>query len=207
VNQENVLVVPASGIKPLLAGSFSSVRLDRCLDYILANYSFRSRAIVENDPGFKQIIPYVLVRHQGSYLMTRRTNRQTESRLHGKYSVGIGGHINDAERCAEGENILQAGLERELAEEIRLDGTRRSLELVGLISDDSTPVGQVHLGLVYLLETGSPDYSVQEPDLMTAEWAGVELLRERCPQMESWSQLAFEHVIAPAAARREAVPA
>ena len=193
-----MLVVPTAGIKPFLTGAFCSDNLAQSLNYILAHYSFRSRAVVEDDPGFKQIIPYVVVRHGGACLLTRRTNRQTESRLHGKYSLGIGGHINDAERCADGENIIHAGLERELAEEVRLSGSRRSLELAGLISDDSTPVGQVHLGLVYLLETDSPDFAVEEPDLMTAEWATVELLRQRLAQMESWSQLVFEHVIAPA---------
>jgi predicted NUDIX family phosphoesterase len=197
VNQENVLVVPTVGIKPFLSGSFSSANLDRSLDYILASYSFRSRAVVEEDPSFKQIIPYVIVRHDASYLLIRRTNRQTESRLHGKYSLGIGGHINDSERCAAGQNILNAGLERELAEEVKLLGRRRAMDLVGLISDDSTAVGQVHLGLVYLLETDTPEYAVQEPELMTAEWAPVELLRQRLPQMETWSQLVFEHVVAP----------
>lgn len=197
VNQENVLVVPTVGIMPFLSGSFCSTDLARSLDYILAHYSFRSRAIVEDDPSFKQIIPYVVVRYDNSYLLTRRTTRQTESRLHGKYSMGIGGHINDSERCANEQHIIHAGLERELAEEIQLLGNRRSLDFVGLISDDSTAVGQVHLGLVYLLETDSADYTVQEPELMTAEWATAEFLRQRLPQMETWSKLVFEHVVAP----------
>jgi len=71
VNQENVLVVPTVGIKPFISGSFCSSNLARSLDYILASYSFRSRATVEEDPGFKQIIPYVVVRHDGSCLLTR----------------------------------------------------------------------------------------------------------------------------------------
>ena len=190
-----MLVVPTAGIKPLLSGSFCSTHIAKSLEYILANFSFRSRAVVEEDPSFKQIIPYVVVRHNSSFLLTRRTSRQTESRLHGKYSMGIGGHINDAERCANGQHIIHAGLERELAEEIQLLGHRRSLDCVGLISDDSTAVGRVHLGLVYLLETDTPDYTVQEPELMTVEWATVELLRQRFPQMETWSQLVFEHVV------------
>ena len=127
--------------------------------------------------------------------------------MHGKYSLGIGGHINDSERCADEQNILHAGLERELAEEVQLLGRRRSLDLVGLISDDSTAVGRVHLGLVYLLETDTPENAVQEPELMTAEWAPVELLRQRFPQMETWSQLVFEHVVAPTGVQqnREAI--
>jgi predicted NUDIX family phosphoesterase len=192
---ENVLVVPTSGIAPLLAGSFTATGLERCLEYILGNHSFRSRAIVEEDSSFKQIIPYVVVRHENRYLMTRRTNRQTESRLHGKYSVGIGGHINDLETFGATQNVIEAGLERELDEEIHLLGKRRSLNLVGIISDDSTPVGQVHLGLVFVLETDSAEFTVNEADLMTAEWATVDKLRECLERMETWSQIAFERVI------------
>ena len=193
---ENVLVVPTSGIAPLLAGSFTTTNLERCLEYILANHSFRSRDIVEEDPSFKQIIPYVVVRHENRYLLTRRTNRQTESRLHGKYSMGIGGHINDTEKFAPDQNVIEAGLERELEEEIHLLGQRQSLSLAGIISDDSTPVGQVHLGLVFLLETDRADFTVNEADLMTAEWATVEMLREVLERMETWSQIVFEQVIA-----------
>jgi predicted NUDIX family phosphoesterase len=198
---ENVLVVPTSGINPLLAGCFTAANLDRCLKYILANHSFRSRAIVEEDLGFKQIIPYVVVRHEDRYLLTRRTNRQTESRLHGKYSMGIGGHINDTEKFAEGQNVIEAGLERELEEEIHLLGQRQSFRLAGIISDDSTPVGRVHLGLVFLLETDSADFTVNEPGLMTAEWATTGKLCECVDLMETWSQIVFEKVIAGFEAR------
>jgi predicted NUDIX family phosphoesterase len=196
VNEENVLVVPTSGIAPFLTGTFTSSKLDACLEYILGNQSFRMRKLVEDDPSYKQIIPYVLVHHRDRYLLTRRTNRQTESRLHGKYSIGVGGHINDAEKFAPDQNIIEAGLERELDEEIHLLGRRQSLSLVGIISDDSTPVGQVHLGLVFVLETDSPEFTVNEADLMTAEWATVESLQERFAMMESWSQIVFREIVA-----------
>ena len=71
---------------------------------------------------------------------------------------------------------------------------------MGIISDDSTPVGQVHLGLVFILETSSPEFTVNEADMMTAEWASVDTLREKSPNMETWSQIAVQNVIAPAAA-------
>jgi predicted NUDIX family phosphoesterase len=195
---ENVLVVPTAGINPLLDGLFSTANLTGCLTYILSHYSFRSRAIVEDDPSFKQIIPYVLIRHQDRFLLTQRTSRQTEKRLHGKYSVGIGGHINDLEQSAGHKDVIHAGLERELNEEVRVLGARRSLDLVGVISDDSTDVGKVHLGLVFILEVDSDQYCIEEPELMTAQWAGADLLQEKLPVMETWSQIAFENVIAPA---------
>jgi predicted NUDIX family phosphoesterase len=192
---ENVLVVPATKIAPFLTGVFSSANLQNALEFILGNHSFRSRALVENDPGFKQIIPYVLIAHKEQYLLTQRTNRQTESRLHGKHSIGIGGHINDLEKPGATEDVIQAGLERELNEELELRGKRVSLNLAGIISDDSTPVGSVHLGLVFVLHTDSPEFAVRETELMTAQWAPVEMLREKLALMESWSQIAFENVI------------
>jgi predicted NUDIX family phosphoesterase len=195
VHEENVLVVPTAGINPLLTGKFTSAGLERALDFILKNYSFRSRAIVEEDPSFKQIIPYVVARHGERYLLMQRTSKQTEKRLHGKSSIGIGGHINDLEKPAAGQNVIHAGLERELDEEIHLLGKRRSLNLVGIISDDSTPVGQVHMGLVYVLETDSPDFRVNEADMMTAEWANLALLRDRHDRMETWSQIVVDEVI------------
>jgi predicted NUDIX family phosphoesterase len=68
---------------------------------------------------------------------------------------------------------------------------------VGIISDDTTPVGKVHLGLVFMLQTDSDQYTIQEVDLMTAEWGTIELLRERAPMMETWSQIVFANLIAP----------
>lgn len=200
---ENVLVVPTVKIAPFLTGAFSSSNLDKALEFILGNHSFRSRAIVEEDPSFKQIIPYVLIQHENQFLLVRRTNRQTESRLHGKYSLGIGGHINDLEIAGTHGNVIQAGLERELDEEVELLGARVSLRLVGIISDDSTPVSMVHLGLVFILQTDSPRFSIRETDLMTAEWASIETLREKLPLMESWSQIVFQNVI-EAKSRRNA---
>ncbi len=194
---ENVLVVPTAGINRLLTGAFTTSGLDQALEYILSNHSFRSRATVEEDPSFKQIIPYVLVRFQDRFLLMQRTSRQTEKRLHGKCSIGVGGHINDLEVLGAGQNVIHAGLERELDEEIHLLGGRKSLDLAGIISDDSTPVGQVHLGLVFLLETDSPDFTVNEPELMTAHWATLEALRACEDRMETWSQIALQQALLP----------
>jgi len=203
-DREEVLVVPTAVLRE--AGLFQgfSRRIEHYLPRLLdpAQLSYRPRGQVEDDPSFKQIIPYVLIRHQNRFLLAQRTSRQTEKRLHNKYSVGIGGHINDLEQSAGHKDVIHAGLERELNEEVRVLGGRRSLDLVGIISDDSTEVGKVHLGLVFILEVDSDQYSIEEPDLMTAQWAGVEVLREKLPLMETWSQIAFQNVIERALATK-----
>lgn len=195
---ENVLVVPAATIQPALEGPFTRNGLDRCLKLIQQSQSFLSRPLAEEDPTFKQIIPYVVIRHGGQYFLTRRTKRQSEARLHGKFSLGIGGHINDTDDINKSSDIVQAGLERELAEEVHLGAERKSLKLAGVISDDSTPVGQVHLGLVFILELQAAACQVRESELMTSEWADRQSLEVKLPLMETWSQIVFENLIAAA---------
>src|ERR1035438_1998705 len=96
---------------------------------------------------FKQIIPYVLIEHRGRILAYQRTAKGNESRLHNKYSIGFGGHINDTDLQPQ-SNILYTGMLRELNEEVYLP-TLSGLQLLGCINDDASLVGQVHLGVVF----------------------------------------------------------
>lgn len=192
--KEKVLVIEKVVAAPLIKGKFTTKNLDLVLPTILKYHSFRDRDSVETNPGFKQIIPYVVVRHGDKFLLLRRTPVQAEARLHNKYSIGVGGHIKDTENLQAMQNVVMAGLERELEEEVHLHGFRRSLDLIGVIYDDSNAVGQVHLGLVFLLETENDQFTVNEPDQMTAEWADIQKLREYQDRMETWSQITFKHI-------------
>lgn len=190
---ENVLVVPAAGVKTFLSGKFTPGSNPACLDYISRNYSFRPRAEVEEDPSFKQIIPYTLVKSGDMVWLSRRSKMQSEKRLHGKYSLGIGGHINDLDLPRNGADILMIALERELEEEIHVEAPRSSLTLLGIISDDSNPVGQVHLGLAYLLELQTPSVKVRETELMEGQWVKQSELCNFHGGMETWSQIVCEN--------------
>ncbi|MGV3772047.1 MAG: phosphoesterase [Verrucomicrobiales bacterium] len=191
---ENVLVVPSAGVKTFLTGKFTPGANLACLEYIAQNLSFRPRAEVEEDPSFKQIIPYTLIKSGNSFWLSRRSKKQSEARLHGKYSLGIGGHINDQDLPSGGHDILMVALERELAEEVDIDAPRRNLNLLGIISDDSNPVGQVHMGLAYILELESPGVKVRETDMMEGQWVKAEALREFHAGMETWSQIVCENL-------------
>ena len=191
--EEQVLVVRTDEIQPLLGNTFSSERNDEVLSYILANSRFIKRDLAEHDPSFKQVIPYVLVRHGINYLLLKRTTGQTEKRLHNKFSLGVGGHINP-EPLGGHPNIVEAGLHRELNEEVHIGGTHR-IQMLGTINDDSTEVSRVHLGLAFLLESDAADFSVNEKDLMTAEWASVEQITKTFDLLESWSQILFKNCI------------
>ena len=106
---EQILVVPTELFRRLGYFQGFSGDVDRYLDELLRpeNTSYRPRAEVEKDPGFKQLIPYVIFRHvdaagtQTVFQYTRGTG-QGEGRLHSKRSVGIGGHISAVDAGGDG---------------------------------------------------------------------------------------------------------
>lgn len=185
---EEVLVVPRKDLEKYIG--FRPTDLirddtDAILDIILDEGLFLERRIAETSPRYKQIIPYVLIRHDGSYLLLQRTAAQTEERLHHKLSVGIGGHINpDTPELIE-------GLHKELDEEVDIEGDY-DLTFVGILNDDTTEVGRVHLGAVYVLDSHTGEVTVRETEKMTGRWATVEELTAAREQMESWSQIALD---------------
>jgi predicted NUDIX family phosphoesterase len=191
--EEQVLVVRADLIEPLVTKPYSRENAAAVLDCILQNHFFLERSKAEYDPTFRQAIPYVVARCGERFLLLKRTKKQTEARLHDKYSLGIGGHINP-EPLNGAAHIVERGLRRELAEEIHFSG-KTSYKLEGVICDDSNEVSRVHLGLVFLLETDSEQFSVNEKDLMTARWATRDEIAGVYPYLETWSQVVFENCL------------
>jgi len=191
--EENVLVVPANSISEHLASSFDPASAQAVIEVANRTRLFRPRSQVEQDESVKQIIPYVCIRCGAAYVLLQRTSKQSEARLHNKFSLGIGGHINDAEKSAP--DLVDAGLQRELAEEISLTAGY-NLTPLGIIYDSTTPVGRVHLGVVYELEACDQGFTLNEPDLMSARWVTVDELRGFRERMETWSQILFDSHIA-----------
>jgi len=191
---ERVLVVQTSKLRPFLTDLFMNGRNQEIYTEILQEYTFVSRPAAEDDPNFKQIIPYVLVRHGEKYLLLRRFKTQGEKRLHGKLSLGVGGHINPETPMMDYPDIIAASLRRELDEEIKIN-SKWEVKLLGVINDDSSDVGKVHLGLGFLLTAASPDFEVNEKDQMSAQWASVDEIEAVRDQLEAWSQILFDHCI------------
>ena len=130
---------------------------------------------MEQDPSFKQLIPYVIFRHtdaagQPRLFQYTRGQGQGEQRLHRKRSVGIGGHIS-ADDAAE-IDPYEEGMRRELAEEVIIDTPYRQ-RCVGLINDDETEVGKVHLGVVHLFDVETPDVRPRESEIVDAGFEPV----------------------------------
>ena len=189
-SDEEILVVPR---RMLIYKPFRGFTRAGVEDYLLRvrEYGvFKPRAGVEEDPSFKQIIPYVIVRHRGRLFLVQRSTEGGETRLHGKYSIGVGGHINRGD--VEGAlDVIAAGLKRELEEELLIRGTWRARP-VGVLNDDGNPVGQVHFGLVHVVEVDSPDISVKESDTLAGRLAALQDVRAVRGHMETWSRLILD---------------
>jgi predicted NUDIX family phosphoesterase len=191
---EQVLVVSKEELFKVLDGNyFIKDNLDQIYSTINTNYVFMDRTIAENNYHYKQIIPYIIIKCRERFLVMTRTKKQDEKRLHNMKSLGIGGHINPCD--LDSNDIIQAGLQRELSEEIRLEGSYGDIKLVGVIDDESNEVGEVHLGLVYLLEVESEDFEILEKDKMIAEWISILELLGNHADLESWSQIVLKNYI------------
>jgi len=182
------MVVRTADLQPYLTSPLIRDRTRPILDLIAAKHFFIDRPVAEVSPEFRQIIPYVAIRSGSDYFVLERTTKQTEARLHRKLSLGVGGHVNP------GHSLLE-GLQKELDEEVHI-GTDYAMEFIGMINDDSTDVGRVHLGAAYVIEAGSRDVIVKETEKMTSEWVAHSALRGLRDAMESWSQILYDNFIA-----------
>ena len=156
------------------------------------NSFFIDREAAEDDPSHKQLIPYCLFKYEDKILHYLRGKSGGEARLHAKGSIGVGGHINPIDTSdAGGEITYRAGVEREIDEELNIEGEYTDT-IIGLINDDSNEVGKVHLGVVHLVELTSDAISSNEDCLLDAELVPISELRgERFERLETWSQFAL----------------
>jgi predicted NUDIX family phosphoesterase len=183
---ELVFVVPRA-VVPHEAGWYG-LRTDDLGAFVAAverDGRHEPRAEMERDPSFKQIIPYLVLRDGERYFLMQRTDAGADARLHGLYSIGVGGHLNP------GDGGLLGGLEREWHEELVADFLP-DFELVALLNDDTTPVGAVHLGAVYLADVEGRPVAIRETHKLTGGFAAPTDVGAVVDRMETWSRLCFE---------------
>jgi len=191
---EHVLVVPTELFHEI--GHFQGFSTDpepylkSLLDPL--NTSYRPRDEVEEDPGFKQLIPYCIFQHQGKIFYYRRGNSSGEGRLHSKRSIGIGGHISSEDHSDHGSPYLE-GMKREIEEEIHLD-SGYSVKCIGMINDDQTEVGKVHLGIVHLFDLEEAKVLPREESIQETGFTSPEELISDLDSFETWSQICLEHL-------------
>jgi predicted NUDIX family phosphoesterase len=194
---EHVLVITRALLDQL--GSFQGFQpeVDRYLTAMLApgaNF-FMERPAAELDPTHKQLIPYSIFHHDGRYLCYTRGGKSGEKRLVSKRSVGIGGHINPVDQSHDGlgESMYFNSIEREITEELVISGTHTQ-QVIGLINDDSSEVGSVHLGVVHRFELSSGEVRSNEDAIQDLQFYTLGDLRAMRDQLETWSQIIVDHL-------------
>jgi predicted NUDIX family phosphoesterase len=169
------------------------------LKKIVQNGLFLKRSESEEDSSFKQIISYAIIsnKQSQSFYLFRRTSGQTEKRLHNKFSLGVGGHMNPDDFMKSKEQYLIDELKRELYEEVKLlNGCLiENIEFIGFINDDTIPVGSVHIGLLYNIHVSNKEVYINETDKMTADWIDKSNLAEFYGGMETWTKIAYDFYI------------
>jgi len=191
--EEQVLVVERSVLDRVGAFEGLCFEVDRYLREIFAPgvSRFMARSAAEHDPGYKQIIPYVIMRHEGRYLSYVRGKRAGETRLVGNRSIGIGGHINpedyEAPLFDNARVAYEEAVQREVAEEVSVE-TAHTDRVVALLNDDSNEVGRVHLGVVHLWTLESSKVEKREQMITQMGFLTAQELEAERESLETWSQ-------------------
>ncbi len=192
---QSVLVFEASVFRNI--GEFQGyvIETERYLSAFLEppNNRFIDRGAAEQDPRYKQLIPYVVLRHDDSVFSYVRGKQSSESRLVAMRSIGVGGHIEPVDQSlfsSDREMYLDAA-RREVHEEVKLD-TPYVEQIVALINDDSTDVGKVHLGIMHIWDLTEPRVSKREGLITQAGFVPITSLKSRLDELETWSQIALQ---------------
>ena len=157
-----------------------------------AHTSYHPRPEMEEDPSYKQLIPYCIFRHEGQIFHYRRGGKSGESRLMSKRSIGIGGHISSIDH-GRADTPYREGMQRELDEEVSIE-TGYTEQMVGLINDDETEVGKVHLGIVHIFDVDQPKVFPAEESIQETGFAQPEELLRDLDSFETWSQICLKHL-------------
>ena len=186
---EQVLVIARTHVPE--AGGWYGLRTDGMAGFLasIAEHArFAPRAAMEVDPAWKQLIPYLVLRDGDRYFLMQRTKAGGDARLHDRWSIGVGGHIG------ESDGGLGGGLAREWSEELVADWTPE-FRLIGLLNDDTDPVGAVHLGVVYEVDAAGRAVAVRETHKLEGAFAPLAEADALGDRLETWSRLALDHLL------------
>jgi predicted NUDIX family phosphoesterase len=187
---ELVLVIPRDDVPGGL--DFTGVEprpFAPVLEAVAARGEFKPRGEVEDDPSLKQVIPYLLLRDGERLFLMKRTSAGRDERLHERYTIGVGGHVNP------GDTDVIGGLNREWREEIAAHFVPEFAP-IGLLNDDSNPVGAVHLGLVYAADAAGRPVAIRETDKLSGGFATIDAVAAVRDKLETWSALLFDFLSA-----------
>jgi predicted NUDIX family phosphoesterase len=189
-HDELILVVKQRHLFPDGAwNGLQPVDMQDYLHLIKMHQEFHPRGLMENDPSYKQIIPYLIFKHKDRYFLMERKAKASEKRLKNKLTLGIGGHIRKDDMQT---NSIFDWARREFHEEVDYEGSF-AIKPLGILNDDSNEVGKVHVGFVFLLEGDSAEISVKS-ELKSGKLVNKKECVAAQDRMESWSQLVLEQL-------------
>lgn len=198
---ERVLVFPASiaqagwgfADRPLIRDRQA---IEDYLDEVFRfeNLKYIDRKVAEADTNWLQIIPYVVIFRGREVFCYQRSKDGGEKRLHDKWSLGIGGHINPIDGEGSPETYW-AAFRRELKEETGLNTS--TVPVTGLIYDPSNDVGKVHFGVVHHLQLGNnpPPMEFRDKGIVNGQFLHVTELPARAGEFENWSRLVITQLL------------
>src|SRR3989454_9211973 len=172
--EERVLCFQRKLLEELGVFQGLSLAIEKYLPVVTSssNTLYLNRSDAEQDKRYKQLIPYVLIICQGRILRYRRGRGGQETRLHGLYSVGIGGHISEEDHglFSIGPGYHE-GMRRELMEEVAVEEENEAA--VAVINDDSTEVGCVHFGVVHVMHVAKESIAGRRSGIVGPEFIPI----------------------------------
>lgn len=188
---EEILVVRRSDLFQDTAPwhGINTQAFDTCMNIIQNHISFIPRAHAETNEAYKQIIPYIIFTFDKKIFVMQRKKTASEQRLASKYSLGIGGHVRQ-EDITNGDIFTWA--QREFQEEVDYNGSQE-MNKVGILNDDTSDVGKVHLGMVLLIQGNSELISIKD-EHKSGMLLSLDECRALAPQMETWSQICLDFI-------------
>lgn len=193
--EERVLCFERSLFEEL--GVFQGLSLDveKYLPVVTAsaNVRYLNRSEAEQDRRYKQLIPYALIICGDKILRYRRGKGGNESRLHGLFSVGVGGHISEEDSGLFSSGIgYHDAMRRELMEEVSIEVAQESA--VAVINDDSTEVGWVHLGIVHVARVADESVANRRSGIVGPEFILISEAAKNPDAYESWSRFCLDNL-------------
>ena len=191
---EHVLVFSVDVLNKI--GMFQGLNFEpsKYLDTILRkeNHEFMTRRDAENNPNFKQLIPYVIFYHDNKILSYQRGVLLSEDRLLHNHSIGVGGHISIDDPNFF-SNSYQKGMYREIHEELHID-TEYTEDIVALLNDDSNDVGKVHFGIIHVLKVEKPLVRKKEKSINNPTFEPIQTLKNNIEKYENWSKICIKNI-------------
>ena len=178
-------------------GVFQGINLDveKYLPVVSAasKVLYLNRSDAELDKRYKQLIPYALIVCRDKILRYRRGKGGQETRLHGLFSVGVGGHISEEDHGLFSSALgYRDGMRRELMEEVAIDEVKEAA--VAVINDDSTDVGQVHFGVAHIVQVADESVAGRRSGIVAPEFVPIAEAVQNAASYESWSRFCLEHL-------------